>query len=78
MSPGAHDDVLALLSRRELIGRASAAALGAIVASALPLVDSADAATSSNPGITDATLQAFADTMLPGRRVAQHRARSPR
>jgi hypothetical protein len=64
-----HADVLALLSRRELIGRASAAALAAMVASALPLAGRAQAAGASDPGLIDATLQAFADTMLPGRRV---------
>jgi hypothetical protein len=64
-----HERLLELLSRRQLLGRGSAAALAALVASALPLVpDRAFAAAS--PSLTDATLQAFADTIIPGRKVA--------
>ena len=59
-----------MLSRREILQRATALGLGAFVASALPaaeriFVSEAAAAV----GLTDATLQAFADTMLPGRKV---------
>ncbi len=58
----------ALLSRREVLQRATVLGLGALVVSALPVaerifVSEADAALQ----LTDATLQAFADTMLPGR-----------
>lgn len=58
-----------LLSRREVLQRAGALSLGALVFSALPaaeriLVPEATAAVLP----TDATLQAFADTMLPGRK----------
>jgi len=70
-----HALLLELLSRRAFLGRTSAAALGMLVASArpaaaqlpLPLVGGGGSASSS--GATDATLQAFADTMIPGRRV---------
>ena len=40
---------------------------GAIVAGALPL----DRAAAAQPDLPDATLQAFADTMLPGRRASR-------
>lgn len=67
MSRGAYDDLLHLLSRREVLRRASGAALSLIALPRLPL---------PGPGLphpmlpTDATLQAFADTMLPGRPVS--------
>lgn len=66
-----HDQLLALLSRRQLLARTSALGLAAIVGSALPLArpGTAGAATSS-PTLPDATLQAFADTMIPGRKVS--------
>lgn len=59
-----------ILSRREVLQRATALGLGALVASALPaaeriFVSEADASVL----LPDATLQAFADTMLPGRKV---------
>lgn len=62
-----HDQLLALLTRRQVLQRGSTAALGALVASALPLATRAAAAPS--PSMPDGTLQAFADTMIPGRRV---------
>ncbi|HUZ29423.1 MAG TPA: DUF5987 family protein [Solirubrobacteraceae bacterium] len=67
-----HDRLLELLDRRQLLGRGSAAALGALVASALPILPSSASAASSagSPSVTDATLQAFADTMIPGRKVS--------
>jgi hypothetical protein len=59
-----------LLSRRQILQRASALGLGGVVLSALPVVErilgtvpSAAAAVD----VADATLQAFADTMIPGR-----------
>jgi len=59
-----------LLSRRQVLQRATALGLGALVASALPGAErifvSESAAAVAPP---DATLQAFADTMLPGRRA---------
>jgi len=59
-----------MLSRREVLQRATALGLGALVISALPaaeriLVSEAAAAVQ----LSDATLQAFADTMLPGRKA---------
>jgi hypothetical protein len=59
-----------LLSRRQVLQRATALGLGGLVFSALPvieriLVSEAEAAVQ----LPDATLQAFADTMLPGRRA---------
>ena len=59
----------AALSRRDLLQRASSLGLGALVLSALPL---AERMLEADPAIADvpldgATLQAFADTILPGR-----------
>jgi hypothetical protein len=61
------------LSRRELIQRASALGLGAAVAQALPLAQAlvrADPALAQTP-VDDATLGAFADTIIPGRLAAR-------
>ncbi len=64
-------EVAAELSRRELIARAGALGLGAAIVSALPVAarmaipDRAVAA-----GVTDGTLQAFFDTIVPGKPVA--------
>ena len=59
-----------LLSRREVLQRAATLGLGGLVLAALPaaesiLVSEAGAAVE----LPDATLQAFADTMLPGRKA---------
>jgi hypothetical protein len=57
------------LSRRQLLGRASALGAAALVAQALPLAEAlkkADPALAATP-IDDATLGAFADTIIPGR-----------
>jgi hypothetical protein len=61
-----------LLSRRQILKRASVLGLGGLVASALPAAERiletvAPAAASVTPA--DATLQAFADTMIPGRKA---------
>jgi hypothetical protein len=59
-----------LLSRREVLQRASALGLGALVVSALPAAERifvSEAAAAVQ--LPDATLQAFADTMLPGRKA---------
>ena len=61
-----------LLSRRQILKRASVLGLGGMVASALPaaerlLATVAPAAAAVTP--TDATLQAFADTIVPGRKA---------
>src|SRR5205085_4537164 len=62
----AHDDLIGLLTRRQVLVRTSTAALAALVASAVPLAGGARAADSL---LDDATLQAFADTILPGRKA---------
>jgi hypothetical protein len=57
-----------LLSRRQVLQRASALGLGGLVLSALPVAERlfvSEAAAAVTPA--DATLQAFADTMIPGR-----------
>src|SRR3954466_7379554 len=58
-----HERLLADLTRRGLLQRASAAALALSMANA-------PRARAQSPADPDGTLQAFADTMLPGRRVA--------
>jgi hypothetical protein len=63
------EDLQQLLSRRQILARASALGLAALVAEALPIAHQQPARAASPPGLTDATLQAFADTMLPGCRV---------
>jgi hypothetical protein len=60
------------LSRRQVLQRASLLGLGGLVATALPaaeriLATVAPAAAATSP--SDATLQAFADTMIPGRKA---------
>ena len=65
------DELIGLLSRRQLLQRASALGLAALVAEAIPLATHPPPAyAASEPSLTDATLQAFADTILPGRKVA--------
>lgn len=70
MSAPSHDDLLALLSRRQVLTRASTIALGlvALPPVALPLAPPTSTPSLSLP-LSDATYQAFADTMLPGCRV---------
>src|SRR5919107_4659552 len=61
------------LSRREFVQRAGALGAGALVLSALPIAErmiAADPAVAAVP-IDDATLQAFADTLIPGRKAAR-------
>jgi hypothetical protein len=65
-----HDRLLALLTRRQALQRGSTAALGALVASAFPLA-TPQAAGAQSPSSADGTLQAFADTMIPGRHVVR-------
>lgn len=72
MSDCGHERVVDLLSRRQVLARTSVLGLGALVAAAVPLVpDPAPARAAAPPGLSDATLQAFADTILPGRRVSR-------
>jgi hypothetical protein len=71
-----HDDLLAPLTRRQALARGSMAGLAALVATALPIgaepgsARAATTSTSSQVSLPDATMQAFADTILPGRKVA--------
>jgi enediyne biosynthesis protein E8 len=76
---GGHDALIEAVTRRQLVERAGRLGLGALVASALPaarLVAPASAA-AADPSLTDATLQAFADTMVPGRRVERTESGGP-
>jgi hypothetical protein len=71
-----HDELLALLTRRQALTRASTAGLAALVASAVPLVK-ANPAHAATPSFSDGALQAFADTMVPGRKVAVTESNQP-
>jgi hypothetical protein len=66
-----HDALVADLTRRDLIGRATAAGLGALVLSAVPAARRTPVADAQTPNYVDGTLQAFADTMIPGRKAAR-------
>jgi hypothetical protein len=65
------NEVAADLSRREFIGRAGAFGLGAVVLGALPVAARlADPETASAQGaLIDPTLEAFFDTIIPGKPV---------
>lgn len=60
------------LSRREVLQRASALGIGGLVLSSLPVAErilaGAEPAVAA-PSLTDGTLQAFADTLIPGRKA---------
>jgi enediyne biosynthesis protein E8 len=72
VSDAQHEELVGLLSRRALLARASTLGLGALVASAVPLARHVPPArAASQPGLTDATLQAFADTIIPGRKATK-------
>lgn len=68
-----HAALLAAMSRRGFLQRAGVLGLGAVTASALPVA--ARLATAepafAEPSLTDATLQAYADTILPGRKASR-------
>jgi hypothetical protein len=69
-----HAELIGQLTRRSFMRRAAQVGLGAAIgatASQLPLPSPARAAT---PLLPDATLQAFADTIIPGRKVAKTEA----
>src|SRR5919204_3321031 len=59
------------LSRRDFMTRVGVLGAGAFVAAALPLAERMIAADPAVAAVSfdDATLQAFADTMIPGRRA---------
>jgi hypothetical protein len=68
-----HEALVADLTRRGFLGRTGAVGLAAVVASAGPvakaMMDAAPAWAAVSP--TDAILQAFGDTIIPGRRVSK-------
>jgi hypothetical protein len=66
LNEAAHEELQRLLTRRQILGRASTLGLGALVMAAVPLVKQPALADAAEPSLTDATLQAFADTMIPG------------
>ena len=62
------------LSRREVLQRASALGVGGLVISSLPVAErilAAAAPAAAAPNLADGTLQAFADTLVPGRRTTR-------
>ena len=65
--------VAAELSRRDLLSRASTLGLGALVLSAVPIAERLVEAQPAVAAVTPdaATLQAFADTIIPGRRATR-------
>jgi hypothetical protein len=72
--PGAvRNELAAELSRRELIRRATTLGVGALVLGALPVVERmarpGAAYAQGLPADPDGTLQAFFDTVIPGRKV---------
>jgi hypothetical protein len=62
-----------LLSRRNFLQRTSILGAAALVASALPLAErlTAHVAYAADPSLDDALLQAFADTIIPGRKATK-------
>jgi hypothetical protein len=60
------------LSRRDFLQRSSALGAAAIVASALPVAERviSELAYAADPTLGDATLQAYADTIIPGRKAS--------
>jgi hypothetical protein len=68
------NEVAAELSRRELLQRAGALGAAAAVSAALPQVArlvAPETARAADPNFADATLQAFFDTVIPGRKVGR-------
>ena len=64
------EEIAGLLSRRDVLKRASVLCLGGLVLSALPVADrilAAAAPAEAAVNLADATLQAVADTLIPGR-----------
>ena len=67
----AHEALIAELSRRGFLQRAGALGLGTLMLSAVPLAEELIAAGEAQAQTLepDATLQAFADTIIPGRKT---------
>src|SRR3954463_8858884 len=61
------------LSRRDFLQHTSVLGTAALVASALPLAErlTSQVAYGADPTLDDATLQAFADTIIPGRKATK-------
>jgi hypothetical protein len=59
------------LSRRDFLQRSSVVGLAALVSSALPVAErlALPPRAAADPTLDDATLQAFADTIIPGRKI---------
>lgn len=70
MNADHHQQLIEHLTRREAMVRASTAGLAALVAGAIPLAGGVPIASALDAAFTDATLQAFADTILPGRKAS--------
>lgn len=66
-------EIAAELSRREVLARASRLGAGALILSALPVIEqlAAPQLAAADVNGRDALLQAFADTIIPGRKVAR-------
>src|SRR5207237_9950967 len=66
-------ELAAELSRRDLLSRATSLGVGALILAALPVVDRlaepAAARAQELPVDSDGTLQAFFDTVIPGKKV---------
>lgn len=71
-----HAALRAELTRREALARAAAGGLAALVAGALPVARAAQAQAPA-PDVLDGTLQAYLDTIIPGRRVARTQRGDP-
>lgn len=66
------EEIAGLLSRRDILKRATVLSLGGLVLSALPAADrilAAAAPAEAAVDLADGTLQAVADTLIPGRRA---------
>jgi hypothetical protein len=72
MEEAIRNELAAELSRRQLLQRAGGLGLGALVLSALPVAERLALPESARAAVNEAdgTLQAFFDTVLPGRKVA--------
>ena len=73
------NDLAAELSRRELVVRAGALGLGAAIASAVPVAArlAVPEPAHAQLALADGTMQAFFDTIIPGRRVLRTESGRP-
>jgi hypothetical protein len=65
------------LSRRDFLARAGSLGVGALVLGALPVAERMAAPPVASAALTDGTLQAFYDTMIPGRKAARTELGNP-